>query len=105
MAKLKADWVKEAKALGLEVNAKMKVAEIKEMVEAASDKKSLKESGQYKAQVVQVENNWIKDNVYERRYRNRCYCQLKRQELGNLIGVNPRLKDIFKDELISEPDA
>ena len=43
MAKTKADWLKEAKALGLKMTDKNKIAEIKEAIETAAPKKHDKE--------------------------------------------------------------
>ncbi len=40
MAKLKADYIKEAKELGLKADSTMKIAELKEMIAQASDKKA-----------------------------------------------------------------
>ncbi len=40
MAKLKADYIKEAKELGLKVDSTMKIADLKEMIAQASDKKA-----------------------------------------------------------------
>ncbi len=44
MAKLKADYIKEAKELGLKVDSTMKIADLKEMIAQASDKKADKKA-------------------------------------------------------------